>query len=252
MKKLIKPIYLVLLAALAATSCNHRYYAPNSIQTPFLQNQHDANVSGGMAFGPEYSGWEAQAVYSPIKKIAVIGSFFTASSKKDKINDLSGLSEWGRGYFYEGGIGGYHAWNEHSVQSVFVGAGKGNVFNYFGNDREADLDFQRLFLQTGIALQYKYLHLGFGLRLCHLNFVGGDVDLKIDDFELDVIKRLQEDSPMLLAEYSFNFGWKIGPVRLHNILTYSPSNAVQKDARFAGNNISLSASLDLHHFWKKK
>ncbi len=247
-----KPSFLIFAISLAMLSaCNHRYYAPNSIQIPHLKNQHDAMISGGIGFGPEYSAWEAQAVYSPIKHGAVMVNYFTASSDRDKINDATGLSEWGKGNFVEVGLGGYQSLNQNSVLSIFGGVGKGNSYNFFGAERFADLNFRRLFFQTGLSTQYKFLHLGLGLRLCHLQFTNGLVDYKIDEIDRQIIERIREDSPMWLPEYAFQFGWRIGPVLLNNTLTYSPSNSGQKDARFAGSNIQLGVVFDLHHFWKK-
>lgn len=250
--KALFPLAFLLLAS----SCSHRYYAPNTIQMPALRESGDLVANVGLAVGPEYDGIEAHAAYSPMKHTALMFNYFRAGSDKDKVpnNDPTGMGEpqWGKGEFLEGAVGGYLPLDERNTLSLFVGMGEGSTYNYFGLDRFADLRFRRWFVQPSITAEYKHIRLGFGLRFARLQFYKGLVDYRIDEPQREVIERLVDDSPMFLPEYALHFSWKLGVLSLNNTVTYSPSQAAQKDNRFAGSNLNLGVGVDLHKFWKKK
>ncbi|MFN4253795.1 MAG: hypothetical protein ACK4Q5_02175 [Saprospiraceae bacterium] len=249
--------FLGLALLLFAPSCSHRYYAPNTIQMPALRASGDAVANVGLAVGPEYSGVEAHAAYSPAKHTALMINYFRASSDKDKVPDNitpggSNEPQWGKGQFLEGAVGGYLPLDERNTLSMFVGMGEGSTYNYFGLSRFADLRFRRWFVQPSITAEYNRVRLGFGLRFARLKFYRGLVDYRIDEQEREVIERLVEDSPMFLPEYALHFSWKMGIFSINNTVTYSPSQAAQKDNRFAGSNLNLGLGVDLHKFWKKQ
>ena len=249
--------FLWLASLLFAASCSHRYYAPNTIQMPALQERGDATANVGLAVGPEYSGLEAHAAYSPVKHMALMLNYFRVSSDKDKVPDdvVPGgpaEPEWGRGQFLEGAVGGYLPLDGRNTVSLFVGMGEGSSYNYFGFARFADLRFRRWFVQPSITAEYSRVRLGFGLRLAHLKFYEGLVDYRIDEQEREVIERLAEDSPLFLPEYALHFCWKLGVFTLNNTVTYSPSQAAQKDNRFAGSNLNIGLGVDLNKLWKKE
>lgn len=251
--KILKHLLPALLLLLTTVACNHRYYAPNTIQMPNLKYQHDATVSGGLASGPEYKGFELQAVYSPIKHVAVMGNAFFVKGDVAEYGDNPELNEWGNGRFAEFGIGAYYNVGSKSVGSIISGYGVGNVYNEYGLGRFADLNFRRFFIQSSLNTQYRFLNLGFGVRMCHLNYTSGVVDFKIETFKREVIDRLLADSPMWLPEYAFSFGLRVfDAFLLKTILTYTPSNSAQKDARFAGSNLQTGISIDLQQLFKKK
>jgi hypothetical protein len=244
---LLKTLFSVVLLAFLNTQCTHRYYAPNTIQMPVLKKAGDAKVSAGVSFGPEYKGLEAQAVVSPIKYGAIMGNYFRAGS--DKINSQQDGEQWGKGQLYEFGLGGYYPINPTSSLSLFSGWGQGNTYNYFGTSKFAELSFNRTFIQTAIASQFKVLHLGFGLRFAHLRFTKGRIDYRIDENDRNIILEIQKRGSMWLPEYALQFGWKVGAVTFNNVVTYSPSQTSQT-LQFAGSNLNFAAIVDIQRLIK--
>jgi hypothetical protein len=246
---LLNSFFALVFLAFFHTQCTHRYYAPNSIQMPVLKNAGDAKVAAGVSFGPEFRGLEAQAVVSPIKYGAVMVNYFKAGSNSTK--DLQSNQEWGKGYLYEMGLGGYYPINGSSSISAFSGLGRGMTSNYYGNGKQAELKFNRFFVQSAIASQFKVLHLGFGLRLARLSFTEGFFDYKIDEIDRNVLLEIEKRENMWLPEYALQFGWKVGAVTFNNIVTYSPSQTAQT-LQFAGSNLNFSVIFDINKFLKKK
>lgn len=233
-----------------ASACNHRYYAPNTIQVPALSAKNDLILNASAATGPEFSGFEGSVAYSPLKYGAVMVNYFNVASDKKSLGDGSEEKEWGKGQLLEGAVGGYLPLDDRNTLSLFAGFGQGSVYNNYGYGILSDLNFQRVFLQPSIVSQFKYVRVGFGLRFAQLRYTSGTVDAKMDDSEEAIIESLEKDSPIFLPEYALNFGWKLGAVTLNNTMTYSPSQAAQKDNRFAGSNLNMGLTVDLHRIFK--
>jgi hypothetical protein len=249
---LLKSLFAATILIAISTQCTHRYYAPNSIQMPVLGKKGDAKVSAGISFGPEYKGLETQAVFSPIKYGAVMANYFRAGSNKTQ--NFQGAEEWGNGQLYEFGLGGYYPINQTSptsTVSAFTGWGQGKTYNYYGNGKFADLRFDRFFIQSSIASQFKVLHLGFGVRFAKLTYRSGVLDYRIDENDRNILLEIEKRGSVWLPEYALQFGWKVGAVTFNNVVTYSPSQTSQT-LQFAGSNINFSAIFDINRIFMKK
>jgi hypothetical protein len=246
---LLKTLFAAAIIVIFQAQCTHRYYAPNTIQMPVLENAGDAKVSAGVSFGPEYKGVEVQGVYSPIKYGAVMANYFRAGSNKNKT--VQGTQEWGKGQLYELGLGGYYPINGTSSLSAFSGWGQGSTTNYFGNEKYARLKFNRYFVQSSIASQFKVLHLGFGLRFARVRYTSGSFDYKIDETNRNVLIEIEKRASVWLPEYALQFGWKTGAVTFNNVVTYSPSQTSQT-LQFAGSNLNFSVIFDINRLFMNK
>ncbi len=248
---------LVLCAALLFLgSCTHYYYAPNTIQTPFLRERGDCTVRGGVGFGHEYTGSELQAVYSPLRHGAVMGNFFHARGASNQGNTYH---DSGRGYLVEGGIGAYYPLGKYVSSSLFAGYGKGNVRNEYAEENASgmpptrtfpsNLFFDRFFVQPSLTYRGHSFTFGLGFRLCQLRYLRGKIDYQGPRDEIAAIQRIEAATPFFLPEMVYHIGLFVKPVTfgLHITRSFVPDEALHLNS----SNISLSAGVDLHTLWKR-
>ena len=112
-----RKLFLLTVLALVCllSSCTHYYYAPNTLHAPFLQKQHDTQVNVGIVGGDEFSGWEANALYSPVKYAAVMLNHFQVRHGSRSFEDNE---DWGEGRLTEFAVGAYLPANEINCFSV--------------------------------------------------------------------------------------------------------------------------------------
>lgn len=236
-------------------ACTHYYYAPNTVQTPFLQDKGNCTVKASLGFGHEYTGSEWHTVYSPVKHIALMGNFFHASGAANRANTYH---DSGKGYLLEGGLGAYKPLGKNFSACLFGGYGRGVVRNYYANGSlgtpgtqtvPSTLWFDRSFLQPSIAFQGDIFVFGMGFRLSHLRYRRGDIDYRAPQEEVAAIRNIEAQSPLLLPEMAYHLGFNIDPV----VLTVSFTRTYVSDSNLHLNpaNFSLAAAFKLDKIWKK-
>ena len=241
-------LVLVWIGLLLGSSCSHYYYAPNTLQTPFLQQQHDSRVSVGVITGDELSGFELHGAYSPLKYGAIMVNYFDVRSDE---SNTGTPDEWGKGHQLEFALGGYYPIGKYTSLSLFGGWGTGRALNSFGPNVLADLRFQKRFLQPTFTVQTKLFRLGMALRFNQLEYKRGDINLGISRSELAIIYNLKQASLIFFPEtgLSLGLGSKAFWVDVHlNICNSRRLN----ELHFMPITTSATITLELDKFWRKK
>lgn len=238
--KLLQILWFAALCFFSA--CTHYYYAPNTIQTPFLQKQHDAQVSMGLIGGDEFNGWEAQGVYSPVKYGAVMFNHFQVRHGRGTSDPNT---DSGKGRLTEFGLGLYIPATGINTFSLFGGWGAGRVVNYYGAEGRSDLRFQRWFVQPGFTAQGEWARFGLAGRFNRLEFLRGDITFDIGDQHLETIGNIEQSSPIFVPEVCLSFGFGAQPVWFDFAFNF---NVMQDKAEygFARSTVGLSLRLDLN------
>lgn len=245
------PIHIrqfAILLLLPFFACTHYYYAPNNLQIPTLREQHDAAVTACGIMGDEFRGWELQAAYSPLPYTMVQFAHFNVQG--DPQSGFSGTMEQqdGRGRLTEGALGFYVPTGPTGVFSCSAGIGSGEVFNYYGDQVQSRLDFRRLYIQPAIGFEGEIFRGGFAGRLVRLSYLKGAVDARIPTEDLDAIRRIEYNAPLLFPEFSACLGAGFRPIFLN-----AQFNLCLADSRykFARSSIGLSITYQIAHLWKQ-
>lgn len=240
-------LFIVLAATVLFNSaCTHYFYAPNTLQTPFLQEQHDTRVSAGLISGDEFSGYELSAVYSPVKYGAVLVNHFQVNSGQQKSDPGA---EWGKGHLSEIAIGGYYPVGKYASFSLFTGWGAGSVFNRYDVDVRADLHFQRQFIQPAVSIQGKWARFGAALRFNRLRFVRGDVDVEVGEPDLTTIENIERASPVFVPEAGLSCGFGYRPFWADFHLNFCNIKR-REDYGFAYSTVGVTFTLELDRLWR--
>lgn len=240
--------FLASVALLLSGACTHYYYAPNTLQTPFLQKQHDARVGFGQIAGDEFSGYELHATYSPLKHAAIMVNHMYVAG------DDNSADESGKGRLSEIALGAYAPAGRYSSFSFFGGWGGGKVVNTYASGGRSDLRFERIFIQPTYAFQARWVRLGAAIRLNRLRYTRGDIDLEIGEPDVTFIRNIERDSPLFIPETNFSCGFGHGPfwgdfsLNLGNFMdTYDPG-----EYSFANATFSVAFNCQLDYFWRPK
>lgn len=243
-KKLLLPA--VLAAFCLLSSCTHYYYAPNTLQAPFLQNQHDTKVNMGLIGGDEFNGWEANALYSPVKYTAVMLNHFQVQHGRRSFEDNE---DWGEGRLTEFAVGAYLPANEINCFSLFAGVGAGRVLNIYEYDGRADLRFRRWFVQPSFSAQGDWARFGLSFRLNRLEYTKGNITYDIGENHLRTIKNIEETTPIFVPEAGLSFGFGSRPVWFNFGFNFNLMPD-KRDYGFAGTTASLGLQFDLDYLWR--
>lgn len=244
--KTILPAVLGIILLLGS-ACTHYYYAPNTLQTPFLQQRHDTRVSVGAISGDEFSGFEAHAVYSPVKFGALMFNYFSAAS--NGAGDPS--ADWGKGNMAEIALGAYYPLGKYVSISCFGGIGRGKVLNHYEDLGRSDLRFRRTFLEPALSVQYRWLRLGLAYRLSRLEYLRGYIDYSIGEPHLGIIEAIERNSPLWMPEFGFNFGFGTRPFWVSFYLNYNYSH-LKDELYFTPLSTGISFSFELDYLWRPK
>ena len=204
---------LFLFIAASSFSCSHQYYAPNAPIMLKLSDKKELKVSAA-------APGSFQVGYSPLKRLAVAGSFFTAH----QTTSSSGFSSReGKGHLGAGAIGFYHfVEKKNNIDSegnttsktslapigvlfdVYGGYGQGRVENNFGSGGESSFKMQQYFLQGGIHFKSKYFDAGLVFKQSILNYYDGLLLGEIDLFEEARVETLLDNNPYNISELSLH------------------------------------------------
>ena len=247
-----KSIHLLAwVCLLLCSGCSHYYYAPNTLQTPFFQQQHDARISAGLVSSNNVTGFEVHSAYSPVQYGAIMFNYFEARSIRNRSTNFGSPDDWGEGHQLEFALGGYYPTGKYTSFSLFGGWGIGQVLNSYGPKLLADLYFQKRFLQPTFTVQTKLFRLGMALRFNQLEYKRGDINLGISRSELAIIYNLKQASLIFFPEtgLSLGLGSKAFWVDVHlNICNSRRLN----ELHFMPITTSATITLELDKFWRKK
>lgn len=238
---------LLLIASLSLGACTHYYYAPNSLQTPFLQEQGDTRASLSLIGGDEFSGWEANLVYSPVKYGALLVNHFQVTSNG---NSFASDNDWGKGRLTELGLGIYYPASKKTTLSLLGGWGGGRVLNSYESGSRSDLRMERLFIQPTLAFQENWFRFGLATRINRLAYVRGIIDLGIGDTHIQTIERIERASPIWFPEFGLSIGFGTRPFWVDfkfNINGYEQF----EDLGFAKSTVAMAIQFDLDYFWRE-
>ncbi len=255
---LLRALGAVLVLGLMGCSSN-RFYAPNTVNLPYLSHKGDATISGGGTISVDNIGLEGQASHSPIEGVGVTASFFglrhrgllssppspSISSVVIEFNSRTTFGEVGLGFYRKVGKEQKHIFNLYST----VGMGRmHNTYREHGKaTTSAVWNLQRYALQPGIRLQHKRLHFGTALRASYIRYSSGNIDARVNIEELARIELIEEKSPFLVGEVLWTVGYHLSPVILSlNSTSVALGNPALNELGLASNHVSLMASFNLH------
>jgi len=211
--KTIQTYILFFFLIVSSLSCSHQYYAPNAPIMLKLSDKKEFKVSAAApgAF---------QVGYSPLNRLAVAGSFFTAHQTNS--NQSFNLRE-GKGHLGVGAIGFYHFFEKNKntasdgkpssnnslapiglLIDVYGGYGQGKVENNFSSGGNSSFSIQQYFIQGGIHFKSKYFDAGMVYKQSVLNYYDGLLLGEIDFFEETRVQQILDNNPYNISEVSLH------------------------------------------------
>lgn len=162
---------LLIVPAIAFTSCTRYYYKPNGVNTPLFTDGGQAHIGlGGSTGDGDGAGttnfFDVQASVSPIRHLGIIGNYSTYAFNPDNPDPVSGNVQ-ARAQLIEGGVGGYYALGQKKVKMVvdlYGGVGTGSIRS------DVNLDVTRLFLQPGIGMHSPWVDAAFNMRFSRVMY----------------------------------------------------------------------------------
>jgi hypothetical protein len=234
------------------TGCVHYYYAPNSLQTPYIEKKGDGVVTAAISGNPRTLNGDFHASYSPIKQGTVMLNYFHTRNSFENTNFFSGPTyvQSSVGYLVEAAVGGYRP-IAFGTGALYMGWGLGEMQNNYGIDRIADIRLQRFFVQPTFTFKTDWFRLGMGMRLVRLSFPSGNIDYRIEPSDIQVIQNLDKNSPFWFPEFGGNLGFHFKPVTISLNLVLLASQSASEYG-FDSSNMGLGISIELQELFKKK
>jgi len=254
----IKPIAMRFVTLCIAASlfanfgCVQYHYSPNFIQTPYLEKKGNAEIKAAVSGSPISINGDFHASYSPIKHGVVMLNFYRTHSRFEDSNFFSGTTynKASDGYLVEGAVGTYFPFSFGSG-ALYVGSGQGRMRNDYGIGRISDLRTQRFFIQPTFTFKNDWFRIGMGMRLVMLNFPSGKVDYRIEPEDIQIIQRLERESPFIFPEIGGNIGIHLKPITIsaNMVLVLTKPDS---DYGFDGSNVGIGLSVELAEIFKKR
>lgn len=204
---------LFILIAISSFSCSHQYYAPNA---PIMLKISDKNELKVSAAAPG----AFQVGYSPINKLAIAGSFFTAHQTT---SSNSFVQREGKGHLGGGALGFYHFFEKTKARNseeqvndasalapigvlvdIYGGYSQGKIENSFSSGGSSQFDIQQYYLQAGFHFKSNYFDAGLVFRQSILNYYNGLLLGEIDPFEEARSQLILDNNPFNNSEISLH------------------------------------------------
>jgi len=252
-------ITLFLLTILLPLSISQVYYEPDEGNMLAL-NKHDLSFSLTLGSSVEKRNSKSFKIgYSPIKHLAVQGGVYKSNYTYSKDWEKTNFKAW------DAALGTYYflpldkeAFAENrskigALLDLYFGYSNGNVFNQYSTPLYGDLNFQKLYIQTGIHLKSSLFGAQFAVKTGTLSFLNGDYTNLIS-FEDEPI----ESFTTAIDEESARFTTMI--FRLNLNLRYGNIFFSQTLSKFdKGSNIEtldnvyhIGIQVDVDDFFKKR
>jgi len=168
--------FLILFLILSLTACTHYYYAPNAANIPLFKEKNTFKGKAGIGGGNNYTGGDIQLAYSAGKNIGIIlNSFFAGKTEQVQENTYSSTThqEFGKGSYYETGIGYYKPLGEKKawIFETYAGAGTGSENHLYYSLETSKLKITKYFLQPSIGYSSpnETFEIAIGSRFSGLN-----------------------------------------------------------------------------------
>jgi hypothetical protein len=242
----------LLLGILSLSNCTHYYYTPNTLNIPYLREQHDATVSAGYYHGyTDVKGLEVKSAYSPIRYTGLMLNHLHIRKGGDS-------QDWGRGRLTEFGLGGYWPTAFLSL-SAFAGYGWGLAEHGFAGYRQvgrepisAELAFDQWFVQPNLAFQWDFLRMGLGVKRQRLRYTKGDVAYYLEPTEFSPIRRIEQQRRFdyWQLNYSCAFNFRLFSLNMDASRIYGPYDFMSFRLNETGVNLGIGLNID--EFFKKR
>jgi len=201
------------------SSCSHSYYTPSDNIIVALKEKNEIKVVGTYVPKPNLMkpsprekavAGSLQIGYSPIKHIAVAGTYFNLSEKYIRpANGSKTFNNWNLA------LGVYHFFNftkrtennkaanadpiETSkfrglLLNLYAGYGQGNASNTYINEGTSSLEFEKYFAQIGLHYMTKNFEVGGSINHAILNYYDG-ITIQVLDPELRNIESIFFNNP---------------------------------------------------------
>lgn len=245
-------LFLTLFTAIVfLSSCTHNYYVPSDAMLLGLSEKGDlkasANYGSNAGNGITNRNYSIIAGYSPIQHLGLAANFFHFNNQM--------TTAFGRGQTGEIAIGTYISkvktkqvskYSKNSAPAkdgvhdvvikekkrvttfdIYTGYAYGNVFNRYTEGGLSNLTFRRYFVQSAIHVnvnsRWKF---STGLKLLNVNYQKGLLQGSIDDYEMSIIRQIQNINPIPMWEWMgrMEAGWP--HLRFHGGFTIT---SLQKD-----------------------
>ena len=249
----MRPILLLLAAYLfTLVSCVQYHYSPNLIQTPYIDQKDDLEISAAVLGGTPAKNMDFRLAYSPIKHTTVMLNYYRFGNSFENSNFFGGpvYKETTNGQFMEAAAGVYTPMG-FGTGSLYLGWGIGSTRNDFGLERISVLKVHRYFIQPTYTFQNDWFRIGMGVRLVRLSFPSGDVDFRIEYDDIRIIQRLEQESPFWIPEFGGNMGVHFKPFTFFASLVLSTSRATY-DTGLDNSNIAVGITAELQDIFRKK
>ena len=193
------------------TSCTHKYFYPLTPNIPMHSTAGEVTLSGNYSFNDRIDGVEGQVAYSATDHIGFIGNFIYAKGVEDKVTD------YGQGKMGEAGIG-YFTNKGKLHLAIYAGGGLGDQYHRYRSDSvgyyEADMNYNRLFIQPSIGYKSRIFETAFTTRVSRLDYnkINSDIDPLLDPYNYDLVNLLNSDRPYYLFEPALTI--RIGSERI--------------------------------------
>jgi len=235
MKAIKQNFYLLLLLSLITLnfSCSNYYYMPNDGNLMAVSRPGDIKIAAASEFENGLSRHSFQGAYSPINHISLRGNYFKATETSS--STTAEIRPSGDGTIKEGSIGFYYHLKKHSDEAIasnkpflnhllvdaYLGAGVGNVNNFYSTGGQSFLGFRRNFVQLGFHYKLDVLRVGVGIRYVQLNYNKGSLNGDIDPIELNIISDITSNGPYRFIETSFRLSLDLRYASIFSSLNFS-------------------------------
>lgn len=202
---------IILFLTLLNTGCTHKYFYPLTPNIPMHSAAGELTLSGNYTFNDRIDGVEGQLAYAATDHLGLIGNFIYVKGVEDKVND------YGSGKMGEAGIG-YFTNKGKLHLAVYAGGGIGDQYHRYRSDTvgyyEADMNFNRIFIQPSIGYKSRIFEGAFTTRFSRLDYskVTSDIDPVLDPYNYDIVNLLDADRPYYLFEPALTI--RIGSERI--------------------------------------
>jgi hypothetical protein len=248
----MRPIHYLFVSYLfTLVSCAQYHYSPNLIQTPYIDQKDDLEVSAALLGGSKAVNMDFRLAYSPMKHATVMLNYFRFNTSYENSNFFGGptYKQFTKGQFLEAAVGTYTRMGFGSG-SVYLGWGRGSTRNDFGIERISELQVHRVFIQPTYTFQNDWFRIGMGVRVVRLSFPSGQIDYRIEPNDIRIIERLERESPFWIPEFGGNMGVHFKPFTFYASMVLVPTRDTYETG-FDNSNIGVGITVELQDIFKR-
>lgn len=258
------------IIAILFSSCSHKYYAPDTPNLLMIQKKGEIKVSGGIGSSNITS---LQAGYSPIKHIAINGSYFSGSGSRSgggitgSFFEYSYVDPWeisGKGTVLSGSIGTYYfiesknkpsskdyASREGLLLDIYAGYGEAVIANNYKYGPSSQFKFQKYYLQPGIHLQSKFASISYVTRFSNVNYFDGYYTGELDALTLVDIQHIETQNPFNFIEQAIRM--RLGVKQFDIYIDYTHSSLLgNKKLNYISGVFAMGFTSNISELFKMK